>query len=58
MSDNMKNENFAAVSNNNAECKEAVCIQTDKIYDSCRDKDCLEDLSVIFTRKLSTVQSM
>ncbi len=51
MSDNMKNENFAAVSNNNAECKEAVCIQTDKIYDSCRDKDCLEDLSVIFTNR-------
>lgn len=51
MSDNMKHENFAAVSNNNAECKEAVCIQTDKIYDSCRDKDCLEDLSVIFTNR-------
>ena len=26
--------------------KEAVCISTDKVYDSCRDKDCLEDLRV------------
>ena len=24
--------------------REAVCIHTKKIYDSCRDKDCLEDL--------------
>lgn len=30
--------------------KEAVCIQTDKVYDSCRDKDCLEDLRVYLTR--------
>jgi len=27
-----------------ASCKEAVCIHTSKIYDSCRDKDCIEDL--------------
>ena len=31
--------------------KEAVCIQTDKVYDSCREKDCLEDLRVFLTRK-------
>ncbi|MDR0931023.1 MAG: hypothetical protein LBM38_04705 [Clostridiales bacterium] len=30
--------------------KEAVCIHTDKVYDSCKDKDCLEDLQVILTR--------
>lgn len=30
--------------------KEAVCIQTDKVYDSCREKDCLEDLRVYLTR--------
>ena len=24
--------------------KEAVCIHTNKIYDSCKDKDCIEDL--------------
>ncbi len=28
---------------------ESVCIQTNQIYDSCKEKDCLEDLSVIFT---------
>ena len=26
--------------------REAVCIHTSKIYDSCRDKDCVEDLRV------------
>ncbi|WP_094548276.1 hypothetical protein [Petroclostridium xylanilyticum] len=31
--------------------KEAVCIQTDKVYDSCREKDCLEDLRVFLTRR-------
>jgi hypothetical protein len=30
--------------------KEAVCVHTQKIYDACRDKDCLEDLRVYFTR--------
>ena len=24
--------------------RESVCIHTKKIYDSCRDKDCIEDL--------------
>ena len=24
--------------------REAVCIHTKKIFDSCRDKDCIEDL--------------
>ena len=28
------------------QCTEAVCIHTRKIYDSCRDKDCAEDLRV------------
>jgi len=30
---------------------DSVCIQTDQIYDSCREKDCLEDLNVLFVRK-------
>ena len=30
--------------------KEAVCIHTKKIFDACRDKDCLEDLRVYPTR--------
>ena len=29
--------------------KEAVCINTPRIYDSCSSKDCLEDLRVYFT---------
>lgn len=29
--------------------KEAVCIQAGRIFDSCSDKDCLEDLQVYFT---------
>ena len=34
----------------NADCiKEAVCINTRKIMDSCRDKDCIEDLIVFPT---------
>ena len=30
--------------------KEAVCIDANQIYDSCKDKDCLEDLRVFLTR--------
>ncbi|MFI3249964.1 MAG: hypothetical protein R3Y07_03280 [Eubacteriales bacterium] len=29
--------------------REAVCIHSNKIYDSCKDKDCLEDLRVYLT---------
>jgi hypothetical protein len=28
--------------------REAVCIQVDKIFDSCKEKDCIEDAKVIF----------
>lgn len=28
--------------------KEAVCIQVEKIYDSCKEKDCVEDARVFF----------
>ena len=30
--------------------REAVCIHTTKIFDSCKDKDCIEDLRVYPTR--------
>lgn len=30
-------------------CKEQVCIQTDKIYDSCRSKECIECMRVYLT---------
>ena len=28
--------------------KEAVCIDGQRVYDSCSDKDCLEDIRVLF----------
>lgn len=31
--------------------REAVCIHTQKVTDSCRDKDCIEDLRVYLTRE-------
>ncbi len=36
---------------NNSEFKEAVCIDAGKIFDSCCDRDCLEDLRVYFCRE-------
>ncbi len=30
--------------------REAVCIHTNRIYDSCRDKECIEDLRIYPTR--------
>lgn len=35
--------------------REAVCIHTKKIFDSCRDKDCIEDLRVYLTRESQEV---
>ena len=35
----------------NPPVKEAVCVHTNRIYDSCRDKECLEDLRVFPTRR-------
>lgn len=35
--------------------KEAVCVNTEKVYDSCKDKDCLEDLRVYLTRCGQTI---
>ena len=28
--------------------REAVCVQTEKIYDSCKEKDCIENATVLF----------
>lgn len=44
---NNTNEVFSE--NNLNGIKEAVGIHTDKVYDQCRDKDCLEDVRVYFT---------
>lgn len=32
-------------------CKEAVCIDAGRVYDSCADKDCAEDVQVAFTER-------
>ncbi len=32
-------------------CKEAVCVDAGRVYDSCSDKDCLEDLRLFFTER-------
>ena len=36
---------------NDHKCKEAVCIDAGRVYDSCSDKDCLEDMRVYFTER-------
>ena len=35
--------------NTNGLCSNEVCIQTCKVYDSCRDKECIENLRVYLT---------
>ena len=37
--------------NGNAGIKEAVIIHAKKVFDSCKDKDCLEDLRVFLTKE-------
>lgn len=39
----------------NRSIREAVCIHTRKIFDSCKDKDCIEDLRVYPTRSSQTI---
>lgn len=34
-----------------ARIREAVCVQVEKIYDSCREKDCIENANVIFWQR-------
>lgn len=31
--------------------REAVCVHTSKVYDSCRSKECLRDIRVYLTRE-------
>ncbi|MEG0570574.1 MAG: hypothetical protein RR497_02900 [Oscillospiraceae bacterium] len=46
----MADTKFASQQNNSSNgFKDAVCINAGRIYDSCTDKDCLEDLQVNFT---------
>lgn len=48
MAENNMASALAAAGNSNR-FKEAVCIESGRIFDSCSDKDCLEDLQVFFT---------
>lgn len=43
-------ENIIPDAGNGNRFKEAVCIEAGRIFDSCSDKDCLEDLPVYFTQ--------
>ncbi len=43
------------MSADNMHIKEAVCVYTKKVYDSCKDKDCLEDLRVYPTRQSQAI---
>lgn len=45
----MADSNFKSGANSTNCFKEAVCVNAARIYDSCSDKDCLEDLQVYFT---------
>lgn len=46
----MVDKNCAQIGTTGSNCfKEAVCIDAGRIFDSCSDKDCLEDLRVNFT---------
>jgi len=44
-----------AAAGNQSRFKEAVCIGAGRIFDSCSDKDCLEDLQVFFTEEGQSV---
>lgn len=45
----MAEAKFSSQQNGPNGFKDAVCINAGRIYDSCSDKDCLEDLQVYFT---------
>ena len=42
-------ENFSSFSCQDSQFKESVCIDAYRVYDSCADKDCLENLRVNFS---------
>lgn len=48
----MENKNFPSCDRG---IKEAVCIDTNRVYDSCADKDCLSDLRLMFTDREQAV---
>lgn len=51
MLDTQMNNNDTNAQQNNMCCNESVCIDAMRVYDSCADKDCLEDLPVFFQQQ-------
>lgn len=49
MNEKVTSSSAAEIQHNGQPC-DSVCIQTNQIYDSCKEKDCLENLNVLFTR--------
>lgn len=43
-------ENREACERRLGDFRDGVCIHTDQVYDSCRERDCIEDVRVILTR--------
>ena len=42
-------EKFSCVNTNTSSCREIVSIETNKILDSCKDRDCYENVKVLLT---------
>lgn len=51
----MADNRMCGAYNTGGKFKEAVCIDTSKIYDSCCDRDCLSDLRVHFTDRAQSI---
>lgn len=51
----MAENRFCNYHNQGQKSKEAVCIDTSRIYDSCCDRDCLADLKVVFTDRAQNI---
>ena len=50
-----ENNSFGFPKGDLSSVRESVCIHTKKIFDSCRDKDCIEDLRVYLTRESQAI---
>ena len=48
-------ENFSSFSCQDSQFKESVCIDAYRVYDSCADKDCLENLRVNFSESAQNI---
>ncbi len=51
----MADNRMCNMCNPGARFKEAICIDTSRIYDSCCDRDCLSDLRVHFTDRAQNI---